>query len=258
MDQSDSLFREAFASAPVGMAMVSRAGDFVRVNRSFCEMTGYSESELCQLNMRDLTHPADLESSFDHVHRLYQGETSNYQMEKRYLHKNGSVVWVAISVSLVRDGSGEPVCMAGQLQDVTALREEQERLTTELVQAAFHSGSGNDVFQSEAGTHLLKTVRAICQESSLLKSKLSEIAMSRKIDWPEANGLPPDESGLTKREEEVFKLLLTGQHNKQIAAALGISARTVEVHRGSIMHKLGKQTVAELVRQAIRTGVIKP
>ena len=240
------------------MAMVDRAGDFVRVNPAFYEMIGYGEAELRGLNVRDVTHPADLESSFDHVHRLYQGETSSYQMEKRYLHKNGSVVWVALSVSLVRDSSGEPVCMAGQVQNVTALREEQERLTSELVQAAFHSGLGSDVFRSEAGTHLLKTVRAICQESSLLKSRLSEAAMARMIDRPEANNPPGGASHLTKREEEVLKLLVAGQQNKQIAATLGISARTVEVHRASVMHKLGKQTVAELVRHAIRTGLIKP
>src|SRR6202048_5034235 len=106
---ADSLFQNAFELAAIGMALVSPEGKWLRVNRAMCEITGYSEAELLERTFQDITHPDDLEADLENVHKMLAGEIKTYQMEKRYLHKNGSVVWILLSVSLVWTTPGEPL-----------------------------------------------------------------------------------------------------------------------------------------------------
>ena len=106
---SDSLFQSAFEFAAIGMALVSLEGKWLRVNRSICKITGYSEVELLARTFQDITHPDDLEADLENVRKMLAGEIDTYQMEKRYFHKNGSIVWILLSVSLVRTKSGEPL-----------------------------------------------------------------------------------------------------------------------------------------------------
>src|ERR1043166_783171 len=113
----DSLFQSAFEFAAIGMALVSPEGKWLRVNRSLCAITGYTEAELLDRTFQQITHPDDLESDLANVRRMLAGEIDTYQMEKRYFHKNGSVVWILLSVSLVRTKSGEPLFFIGQIQD---------------------------------------------------------------------------------------------------------------------------------------------
>ena len=102
-----------------GMALVSPDGRFLQVNRSLCRILGYPDEELLGKNFRDITHPADLEADVEQVRKMRSGEIETYQKEKRYLHKEGHVVWVLLSVSLVHDEEGEPLYFISQVQDVT-------------------------------------------------------------------------------------------------------------------------------------------
>src|ERR1043166_1837881 len=105
----DGLFQHAFEHAAIGMALVAPDGKWLRVNRSICEITGYSEEELLQRTFQDITHPDDLDLDLANVDKMLSGEIQTYQMEKRYFHKNGSIVWVLLSVSLVRDQNNQPL-----------------------------------------------------------------------------------------------------------------------------------------------------
>jgi PAS domain S-box-containing protein len=125
---SDSLFQNAFEFAAIGMALVSPEGKWLRVNRAICEITGYSEAELLERTFQDITHPDDLEADLENVRKMLAGEIKTYQMEKRYLHKNGSVVWILLSVSLVWTKSGEPLFFIGQIQDITRQKASEEKL----------------------------------------------------------------------------------------------------------------------------------
>jgi PAS domain S-box-containing protein len=127
---SDSLFQNAFEFAAIGMALVSPEGKWLRVNRAICEITGYSETELLKRTFQDITHPDDLEADLENVRKMLAGEVKTYQMEKRYLHKNGSVVWILLSVSLVWTKSGEPLFFVGQIQDITRQKASEEKLAT--------------------------------------------------------------------------------------------------------------------------------
>ncbi|MDQ4134535.1 MAG: PAS domain S-box protein [Actinomycetota bacterium] len=116
-----------FDSAPIGMALVSLDGRYLRVNRSLCEIVGYPMEVLLQKTFRDITHPDDLETDDAQVARLLSGELRRYSLEKRYCHADGRVIWVNLSRALVSDRSGEPLYFITQVQDVTD-RKHAERL----------------------------------------------------------------------------------------------------------------------------------
>jgi PAS domain S-box-containing protein len=124
----DSLFQSAFEFAAIGMALVSPEGKWLRVNRSVCKITGYSEAELLERTFQDITYPDDLELDLENVRKMLAGEIETYQMEKRYYHKNGSIVWVLLSVSLVRTKSDEPLFFISQIQDITRQKMNEEQL----------------------------------------------------------------------------------------------------------------------------------
>ncbi len=132
--ESEQRFRGAFASSSTGIALVGLDGRWLEVNRALCGIVGYTEEELLSKTFQDITHPDDLERDLDHVRRLISGEIENYQMEKRYLHKLGHQVWILLSVSLVRDASGEPLYFVAQVQDINDRKDLEER----LAHRAFH------------------------------------------------------------------------------------------------------------------------
>lgn len=130
--QSEERFRAAFDSAINGVAIVVLDGRFVEVNQSFCTLTGYTEDELLVTNFQAITHPDDLEEDLALMHRLVAGEISTYQLEKRYIHKKGHVVWGVLSVSVVRDVHGEPVNLVAQVVDVTLRKKAETALSRSL------------------------------------------------------------------------------------------------------------------------------
>jgi PAS domain S-box-containing protein len=124
----DSLFQNAFEFAAIGMALVSTEGKWLRVNRAICEITGYDEAELLKRTFQEITHPDDLDLDLENVRKMLASEIDTYQMEKRYFHKNGSIVWVLLSVSLVRTESGDPLFFIGQIQDITRQKTSEQKL----------------------------------------------------------------------------------------------------------------------------------
>ena len=135
---AETRFRSFFASAPIGEAIVSPEGRFLEVNAALCAITGYPEPELRELTFQEITHPDDLEAEIHFTRKLLSGEVRTYDMEKRYLHKDGRVVWILLSVSLVRADSGEPEYVIKQVQDITERRrakEALERSETRLTEA---------------------------------------------------------------------------------------------------------------------------
>jgi PAS domain S-box-containing protein len=119
LEQSEAHFRSIFDSAAVGMGLVAPDGRWLQVNRSLCEIVGRSESELLALTFQDITHPEDLETDLDQARLLLAGKIPSYAMEKRYLHKDGRVIWVLLSAAMVPGPSGAPRYVLAQIQDIT-------------------------------------------------------------------------------------------------------------------------------------------
>jgi PAS domain S-box-containing protein len=130
------LFREAYENAPIGIALVSPEGEWLRVNQSLCDILGYSGDELTRTTFQAITHPDDLESDLLLVRRTLAHEIRSYQMEKRYLHRNGQPVWAYLSVSLVWDKQ-RPLYFIAQIQDITE-RKNIERGKAEFLTMVSH------------------------------------------------------------------------------------------------------------------------
>ena len=134
LKESEQRFRGSFERAATGMALVGTDGRFLRVNRSLCEILGYPERELLGKTFQEITHPYDLDADLDQVRRMLVGEIRTYQMEKRYFHKEGHVVWALLSVSMVHDEEDEPLYFVSQIQDISERKVLEER----LAHRAFH------------------------------------------------------------------------------------------------------------------------
>lgn len=127
LQESEARFRATFEHAAVGMAHVGLDWRFLRLNERLCDITGYTRSELEALTFGDITHPDDLAADLAMAEALRQGMIPHYTMEKRYIRKNGSIVWVKLTGSLVRDRQGRPDYFIAVIDDIT-LRKQAERL----------------------------------------------------------------------------------------------------------------------------------
>ena len=106
LSESEARFRGAFDFAAIGMALVAPNGRWLRVNRSLCDIVGYTGGGLLARDFQSITHPHDLNADLEFVRRMLAGSIGYYHMEKRYFHKTGRIVWILLSVSMVRDAQG--------------------------------------------------------------------------------------------------------------------------------------------------------
>ena len=120
---ADGLFGSAFTYSSIGMALVGLDGRWLKVNPAVCRLLGYAEADLLKIDFQTLTYADDLDADLLHVNRLLQGEISHYDMEKRYIHRSGEMIWALLSVSLVRDSDGRPEFFISQIQDITARKQ---------------------------------------------------------------------------------------------------------------------------------------
>lgn len=121
--QSEAQFKQAFEHSMIGMAMISPAGKWKKVNKSLCDILGYTEDELKERSMQDITHPDDIDYSLSLLHRLAEGKIEEVKHEKRYIHKDGSIIWVIIAVTMMYDSTGRPLHYVSQIEDITKRKE---------------------------------------------------------------------------------------------------------------------------------------
>ena len=126
--ESEMRFHSAFEYAPIGIGLASPEGRWLQVNDSFCEIVGYTKNELLTLDFQTITHPEDLADTFQYQRRMLTGEVKTCQIEKRYIHKLGHVVWALTNVSLLRDEQNKPLYFISQIQDVTERKRAEEAL----------------------------------------------------------------------------------------------------------------------------------
>jgi PAS domain S-box-containing protein len=125
---SDIHFRAIFEQAAVGIARANLDGTLALFNDKYSQITGYSAEELRRLRYHDITHPDDLAPQAELMGRLLAGEMRSFDLEKRYLRKDGRPIWVYLAVSLLSDGLGEPLGTLAVVRDVNARIEAQQRL----------------------------------------------------------------------------------------------------------------------------------
>ncbi|WP_114193271.1 diguanylate cyclase [Edaphovirga cremea] len=124
--ESENRFRNAMEYSAIGMALVSPQGNWLQVNKSLCMLLGYSPEHLKKLTFQEITHPDDLSTDLEKLTDLLDGNIQNYQMEKRYLRKDGEMVWALLAVSLVRDADHQPLYFISQIEDISELKQTEQ------------------------------------------------------------------------------------------------------------------------------------
>ncbi len=119
------LLLATFEQAAIGIAHLTLAEEWISVNQRYCEITGYSREEILGLKIEDLTHPEDVPASREFIDRIRSGELPEYRMEKRYVRKDGAVIWVHLTVSIVRSVQGDPLYLVAFIDDITERRNAQ-------------------------------------------------------------------------------------------------------------------------------------
>ena len=128
LKENTSRFYGAFQSAAIGMAIISLEGNWLVVNPALCQMVGYSETELQQTTFQAITHPDDLHKDLTYLDMLLEGDIDHYQMEKRYIHQQGELVWVNLSISLVRDRFNKPLYFVKLIENITHRKKVEQAL----------------------------------------------------------------------------------------------------------------------------------
>lgn len=125
---SEGRFRNILEHAPIGMAVVALNGKFLQVNHALCEMTGYSRDELKKFSFQDITHPDDLETDLAYANELLKSQRASYSLEKRYIRKDGSHVWIQMTGSVMRSQQGKPLYFIAQIEDISERKSAQDKL----------------------------------------------------------------------------------------------------------------------------------
>jgi PAS domain S-box-containing protein len=127
--QSEEQFRAMFELASVGIAQADpRTGQWLRVNQKMCEITGYSACELVQIRVADITYPEDRQLDREAFERVVRGEAPDYRMEKRYIRKDGTLAWVNVNMTIIRDAAGQPTRTVATIEDITERKRAEEAL----------------------------------------------------------------------------------------------------------------------------------
>lgn len=177
---SEARFRATFGQAEVGIAHAAIDGRWLRVNRKLCDIVGYSAEELLTLTFQDITYPDDLLDNLEPARRMLAGEMETYIGEKRYVRKDGGIVWVKLSVTLTRKPDGEPDYFISVTEDIHARKQAEEALR--LFSRVFEQTASTVVITDTEGrieyvnprfteTTGYAVEEAIGQRPNLLKSK---------------------------------------------------------------------------------------
>lgn len=177
--ESEQRFRSAFEDTRVGMALSTPTGSFTRVNRAFCEMMGYTEQELLAMAFTAITHPDDVEMSLAHAAKVCTGEISHFTIEKRYVRRNGAVVWSITSVAPVLDAAGRADYLVVETQDITERKraEEQLRDSEERFRSIFEL-AGAGMHTAAPDGRYLQVNRAFCKFLGYTPEELAELTVA--------------------------------------------------------------------------------
>lgn len=165
LKESEEKFRETFEQAAVGIAHVANDGSWLKVNQKLCSIVGYSYEELLNLTFQDITYQDDLKIDLDYVRACLKGEIDTYSMEKRYLKKDGNIVWINLTVKLLRDTFNNPKYFISVVENIDnrkqielELSRSEERFRSAVMNAPFpimlHAEDGEVVKINQAWTDI--------------------------------------------------------------------------------------------------------
>jgi len=168
--QSESRFRSTFEKAAAGIAHVSLQGQFIKVNQRLGEMLGYKDDRLVELTFQEITHPDDLNADIQYIQQMLNREIETCSFEKRYLHQNSTIVWVNLTVSLVKSNSGKPEYFIAVIEDIGD-RKKTELALTENRNKLQQANLAKDSFIAHMSHELRTPLNSILGFSSILQKE---------------------------------------------------------------------------------------
>jgi diguanylate cyclase (GGDEF)-like protein/PAS domain S-box-containing protein len=166
--ESEERFRSAFDYAPIGIGLLNSAGNWLKVNQALTGILGYSEHELLKMDFQSVTLPEDLGRSLVKVHQLLSGSVATCQMEQRYIHKNGHVVWTSWSVSAAHDARSEQPNLIFQIQDITEKKSAEQKLRHEATHDILTNLPNRSYFMNRLEAALDRTREVADYKASIL------------------------------------------------------------------------------------------
>jgi len=190
-------YQRAFEEAPTGMAIAGLDGRFLLVNRAYCDMLGYTEEELLETGFAAVTHPEDASRSLEGAGEMIAGEVDHVGLVKRYLRKDGSILWASVRAAVVRDDSGEALYFVSQAEDITeSIRTrftlEQRGAVLEAVAFAADRFLAGDDWEEEIGPVLAKLGQAAgAGRVTLWEDRREDAGVTARLrfEW-DAPGIP--------------------------------------------------------------------
>jgi PAS domain S-box-containing protein len=200
------LFEAAFINAGVGMALVSKEGRFIRANTAFQTLLGLTEAEMIATDFQSLTHPDDLDLDLGLLARLAAGEIPSYRMDKRYIRRDGGVVWVQLTVSAVRGSDGAPQCYISQVEDLTPRMEAEQAMRRSEARYRLIAGATRDMIATTDLEGVITFVTPAC-------SRLLGYEPEEMVGAPGQTFVHPEDAATLKSG---FDALLAGDCDSHI------------------------------------------
>lgn len=180
LKSSEERFRGTFENAAVGVAHVALNGGWLSVNDKLCSIVGYSREELLTKTFQDITHPDDLDADLVQLGQVLSGEISTYAMDKRYIRKDGSQVWIALTVSLQRRESGEPDHFISVVVDISAQKDAEAHRELLMRELAHRSKNQLAVVQGVAN-QTARSASSLDEFRKLFGNRLQGMAISADL-----------------------------------------------------------------------------
>ncbi len=207
LQQKEKRLQATFAQAAVGISQVDLDGRWIRVNDRMCEIVGYSREELLQRNFVDITHPDDLASNIDFFRRAVAEKFPRMSVEKRYVRKDGSIVWVHVSGTLVREESGAPEYFVTVVEDVSLrkktedeLQKMHEELEQRIEERTAELRGLNDALLKEVEDRR-QAERDLRNSKGLLRSLIDSLQAQVAVLDPQGNVLTVNKVWMRARDE---------------------------------------------------------
>lgn len=260
--ESEERFRTIFESAPIGILLTNKFMQPIQTNRSLQAMLGYTNEELTNCTFVDFTYHEDIEESVSMFKGLIEEKYNYYKIEKRYLHKEGQIIWAYLVVTSVRDSDGELMYTLAMVEDISdrkAVERALRKREAELEVQANYLEEANAALKmllrkrDEDKTNLQNDVLANVQEllfpyiAQLKKIEKNQQQLSylniiednlKHIVSPFGFKISSMLKKLTPKEIQIAGMVKAGMTSKEISELMGITPRTVDFHRDSIRQKL--------------------
>jgi PAS domain S-box-containing protein len=189
--RSEGQFRTAFENGGIAMSLTAMDGRVMKVNGVFCGMLGFTEAELVGRKFLEITHPDDLAENLRGIERVWKGEASSFRMEKRYIRKDGGIVWGDMTTAVVRDAQGVPAYCVTHVQDITERKraEEISRESERKFKTLF-DGAKDAIFIHDLDGRFVDVNREACEWLDYSRQELLRMG-PRDIDTPESAAKVP-------------------------------------------------------------------